>query len=79
MRAFPIAAVAAACAVFAGCAIKPQVISSSPRTVVVKAGDLYVQESQNMADTECRKHNRFARLLEKPSPTSDQFVYDCVN
>lgn len=79
MRAFQITTLTIACTVFSGCAIKPQVISSSPRTVVVKAGDLYVQESQNLADTECRKHSRFARLLDKPSPTSDQFVYDCVN
>ncbi|WP_149356235.1 hypothetical protein [Comamonas testosteroni] len=78
MRAFYIAAASLTFAALAGCAIKPQVVSSSPRTVVIKAGDLFVQESQDLADQECRKHERYARLIEKPNPNSDQFVYDCV-
>lgn len=62
--------------VLAGCAA--QVVSSSPRTVVVRAPDNSIAESQQLADAECKKHNRFARLIERPSPTSDKFVYDCV-
>lgn len=60
----------------AGCAAK--VISSSPRSVVITAPDAAVAESQSMADAECRKHGRFARLVRSPSPTSNQFVFDCV-
>lgn len=59
-----------------GCAAK--VVSSSPRTVVVSAPDNSVAEAQGLADAECRKHQRFARLIERPSPTSDQFIFDCV-
>lgn len=60
-----------------GCAAK--VISSSPRTVVVTARDSMVAESQALADEECKKHGRFARLMERPHRFSDQFVFDCVN
>lgn len=66
-----------AVAMLAGCA--SQVVSSSPRTVVIRAGDLRIQESQDLADKECAKHQRFARLVARPTPTSSEFVYDCVN
>jgi len=79
MRAFQIAAVAVALAVLVGCAIGAKVISSSPRTVVVRAGDARVQEAQNLADQECGKHQRHARLTQSPTPDSSNFVYDCVN
>ena len=60
-----------------GCAAK--LVSTSPRSVVISAGDARVQEAQNMADAECAKHGRYARLQERPSPTSDQFMFACVN
>lgn len=63
--------------VLAGCAA--EVISSSPRTVVVTARDNMVAESQALADKECAKHGRYARLIERPHRYSDQFVFDCVN
>lgn len=66
-----------ACAMLlAGCAA--QVVSSSPRTVVIRAGDARIAEAQTMADAECQKHGRHARLIERPSPRSSEFVYDCV-
>ena len=59
----------------AGCAA--QVLSSSPRTVVVQAGSVQVGEAQAAADAECKKHGRLARLASKPTP--NQYIYDCVN
>ena len=69
--------IAIASFILAGCAAK--LVSTSPRTVVISASDVFVQESQDMADKECAKHGRFARMIGKPSPTSDQFTFDCVN
>ena len=69
-----IAAVAAA--LLSGCAAK--VVSSSPRTVVVRAMDTAVADAQRLADAECKAHSRFARLVARPSPISDEFVFDCV-
>lgn len=60
----------------AGCATK--VVSASARTVVVSGPDGATAEAQRLADGECKKHNRFARLIARPNPYSDQFVYDCV-
>lgn len=57
-----------------GCAA--QVISSSERSVMVKARVQDVAEAQALADAECKKHGRFARLSMKAS--ANQFVYDCV-
>jgi hypothetical protein len=69
--------VAVALVLLSGCAA--QVISSSPRTVVVRAGDARIAESQAMADAECAKHSRFARLIARPTPSSAEFIFDCVN
>ena len=65
-----------ACVVMAGCAAK--VVSSSARTVVVRAPDAAYAESQQLADVECKKANRFARLIARPGPTSAEFIFDCV-
>ena len=72
-----IAAIVMASIALVGCAAK--VVSTSPRSVVIRAGDLYVQEAQDLADKECAKHGRFARMVDKPSRTSNQFAFDCVN
>ena len=79
MRAFQITVTCVTIAVLTGCAIGPRVISSSPRTVVVRAGDARVQEAQNLAEQECGKHQLHARLVQSPTPNSSNFVYDCVN
>ena len=57
-----------------GCAA--QLISSSERTVVIRAGSAQAAESQKVADEECKKHGRHARLSLKPTP--NEFIYDCV-
>lgn len=59
-----------------GCAAK--ITSSSERTVMVNAGSMDGAGAQALADTECKKNGRFARLLTKP--TGDrQWVFDCIN
>lgn len=59
----------------AGCAA--QVLSSSERSVVVQARVQDLAGAQTLADAECKKQNRFAKLASKTS--INQFVYDCVN
>lgn len=60
----------------AGCAT--EVISSSPRTVVVRGPDGAIAKAQELAEAECAKHGRHSRLIARPSPTSAEFVFDCV-
>lgn len=60
--------------VLGGCAA--QVLSSSPRSVVVQAGSAQAGEAQQAADAECAKHKLYARLASKPTP--NQFIYDCI-
>lgn len=72
MKLFLLVAVIA----IAGCATK--VVSSSPRSVVVSGPDNAVAEAQKLADAECAKQQRFARLIDRPNRMSDQFVFDCV-
>lgn len=55
-----------------------QVISSSPRSVVIGASSGLIAESQSLADAECAKHQRFARLVKQPTSGRDDFLYDCV-
>lgn len=62
-------------AVLSGCAA--QVVSSSPRTVIIETGFDQPADAQKAADAECARNNRYARLASKPKPY--QFVYDCVN
>ena len=59
----------------AGCAA--QVISSTPRNVVVQARTQEVGNATALAEAECKKQGLHARLTSKPMP--NQFVFDCVN
>ncbi|MCY1165189.1 hypothetical protein D9M73_50890 [compost metagenome] len=74
-----IAMLASVCALslLAGCATK--VVSSSPRQVIISGPDGATVEAQKLAEAECSKHQRFARLIARPSYNSDQFVFDCVS
>lgn len=57
-----------------GCAA--QLVSSSPRTVMIKASPVKMAEAQTMADAECHKHQRYARLTNPPR--QGNFLFDCV-
>ena len=64
--------------VLSGCAA--EVISSSPRSVVVKASIIKPQEAQNLASAECAKHGRYAQLKARPDPEGPpQWLFDCVS
>jgi outer membrane biogenesis lipoprotein LolB len=69
--------IAIASFILTGCAAR--LVSTSPRTVVISAGSAQVQEAQDLADKECAKHGRLARLVGKLSPPSSHFTFDCVN
>jgi hypothetical protein len=57
-----------------------QVLSSNPRSVTVKAGQVRIVDAQTLADTECAKHKRFARLALRPTDnTPNHWVFDCVD
>jgi uncharacterized lipoprotein YajG len=62
-----------------GCANVPMnsILSSSERTVVVESIFSNMDASQRLADAECAKHQRLARLS---GPARDyKLIYDCVH
>lgn len=66
----------------AGCAAS--VISSNPRSVVIDAGKPPLAsrssaDAQRLADQECAKHNRHARMTGRPEPYRNEYVFDCVD
>ncbi len=78
MRVLNFAAIVAVCWL-AGCAgsaaLKPKIVSSSSRTVVVRAFE-GIAMAQNLADAECAKYSRAARWA---SGKEVDFYFDCVN
>lgn len=63
-------------ALCAGCAT--EVVSTSLRTVVVRGLTADYADAQKLADAQCAKHGRFARLAARRSKDLEEFVYDCV-
>lgn len=66
----------------AGCAAS--VISSNPRSVVVDAGKPPLAsrssaDAQRLADAECAKHGRLARMTGRPEPYRNEYVFDCID
>jgi hypothetical protein len=55
-----------------------QVVSSSPRTVVIKTMGPDYNGAQKLADIECGKHKLFAQLAPRGAPSSN-FIFNCVN
>jgi len=72
MRALILVSVAA---LMAGCAAK--VIDSNERMVMINAGSLDPAGAMKLAQAECQKHGRHARLNSKPYDDR-QWVFDCV-
>lgn len=60
--------------VVSGCAAK--VLTTGPRSVVVRAPAMGFDSAQQAAEAECSKHGRHARFAQKLTPV--QFSYDCV-
>lgn len=61
----------------AGCAAK--VLSANDRSVTVAASIREVGAAQQLADAECAKAGRKARLVGTPTYTAPVWIYDCVN
>lgn len=62
--------------VISGCAAK--VITSNARTVVVESHGMNTAESQILADKECAKYQRYARVVARPTFDLREYVFDCV-
>ena len=75
MRSIALTAAVAAC-MLSGCAA--EVLSASPRSVVIKAGTAQLAAAQDLANKECEKHGRGARLNSRPAPYTPGWVFDCV-
>lgn len=63
-------------AVVSGCALQPKVVSTTPRSVQVFAGNL--ADAMPLAQAECARHGRHAKWARGDDTDSD-FVFDCVN
>jgi hypothetical protein len=61
-----------------GCAA--QVTSSTPSTVVVRAGfpDMGVEKALELAEAECAKRGLSARVRSVTMPNTNRYIFDCV-
>lgn len=62
--------------VLLGC--ETTVISANPRQVIVESAMLDAKESQRLAEAECGKYARYARMALKASNTDPNYTFDCV-
>ena len=62
--------------VLLGC--ETTVISANPRQVIVKSSELDAKESQRLAEAECGKHQRYARMSLKATNIDPNYTFDCV-
>ena len=62
--------------VLLGC--ETTVISANPRQVIVKSSELDAKESQRLAEAECGKHLRYARMSRKATNIDPNYTFDCV-
>ena len=54
------------------------VISANPRQVIVKSSMWDAKESQRLAEAECGKHERYAKMALKPTNTDPNYTFDCI-
>lgn len=59
----------------AGCATG--VVSTTPRQVIVKMGHAYPAEATKLAQAECEKNGRSARLNQR-DPDAPLWYFDCL-
>lgn len=72
-----VVALVAAAAIVSGCAAK--VVSSSQRSVMIDAKSWSADKVQQMADAECAKHGRVARMVSLPRYSTNEYLFDCVH
>ena len=71
-----IIAIIAASLALAGCAT--EVLSASEQTVVVRSRGTDYAAAQKLADAECKKYGKSARMVGRPNDLKPDFIYDCV-
>lgn len=54
------------------------IVSSNPRNVVVESQSLNAKEAQKLADAECSKHNRYAKITIKGDYWDRHYTFECV-
>ena len=54
------------------------VVSSTPRSVIVESQWLNAGEAQRLADEECVKHQRFAKMTFKADYWERNYVFECL-
>jgi hypothetical protein len=63
----------------AGCT--PSVKSSSPNHVTVESYQMDVAKAQQLADAECAKYNRRAKMTLKATPGEEErdYIFACID
>lgn len=61
------------------CGCTTHVVSSNPRSVLVESAWLNAKEAQRLADAECAKHGRYAKMTLKADYTEQTYSFDCVD
>ena len=59
-------------------ACSTSVVSSNPRNVVVESQSLNAAEAQRLADIECDKHHRYAKMTIKGGYWDRHYTFECV-
>jgi len=67
-----------ACVLLVGLVGCTSVVSSNPRQVIVESQMMNAPEAQRLADAECAKHQRFAKLTMKADYWERNYLFDCV-
>ena len=60
-----------------GCATS--VVSSNPRNVVVESQSMDAKEAQRLADAECAKHKRYAKMTIKADYWERNYTFECID
>ena len=54
------------------------VVSSNPRSVIVESQMMDAKEAQRLADIECAKHTRYAKMTFKADYWERNYTFECV-
>ena len=60
------------------CGCATQVVSSSQNTVIVESQMLDAAQAQKLADAECSKYGRTARMTSKGGYWERNYIFECL-
>jgi hypothetical protein len=63
--------------ILTGCATS--VVSSNPRNVVVESQSMNAKAAQELADAECAKHKRYAKMTLKADYWERNYTFECID